>query len=144
MSRVGPGTAAVLLVLTAGALGAQDWVAPAAERERANPIASSPEALQKGAELYKRHCFLCHGEKGRGDGPVSRMHAQRTSEPPRDLTLKANQSRLTDGEIYWKLSSGFKRGDQVIMPAFETEITKPDDRWKLVLFIRSLRAEDPK
>lgn len=30
------------------------------------------------------------------------------------------------------------------MPAFEGEITKADDRWKLVHFIRSLRAEEPK
>jgi hypothetical protein len=32
----------------------------------------------------------------------------------------------------------------VIMPAFEAEIPKADDRWKLVLYIRSLRAEDAK
>lgn len=139
------GIAALLVVATASVgNGAQDWVAPPAERERVNAVASSPEALQEGGELYRRYCFLCHGEKGRGDGPVSRMHAQRMSEPPRDLTLKASQARLTDGEVYWKLSSGPKRGDQVIMPAFETEIPKPDDRWKLVYFVRSLRAEDAK
>lgn len=135
--------AGVLLLLAAApGRAAQDWVAPAAERERTNPVASSPETLQRGGELYKRYCLLCHGEKGKGDGPVSRMHAQRTSEPPRDLTQKANQARLTDGEIFWKLSSGLKRADQVIMPAFETEIPKAEDRWKLVHFIRSLRVEE--
>lgn len=103
-AAVGIATLALVTAVPPGS-GAQDWVAPAAERERANPMASSPEALQKRAELYKRYCLLCHGEKGKGDGPASRMHAQRTSEPPRDLTLRASQARLTDGEIYWKLST---------------------------------------
>ena len=36
-----------------------------------------------GAVLYKIYCAACHGEGGRGDGPMARA----MSKPPKDLTL---------------------------------------------------------
>jgi mono/diheme cytochrome c family protein len=40
-----------------------------------------------GAALYRQHCAACHGDSGRGDGPVGT--ALRT--PPADLTTLARQ-----------------------------------------------------
>lgn len=51
------------------------------------PIAAGPVACERPAEptgraLYMRHCASCHGEDGRGQGPV----AASLATPPADLT----------------------------------------------------------
>ena len=112
----------------------QEWVAPPEERARTNPVPASPEALQKGRFLYRKNCQRCHGEKGKGDGPSGRLGI----EPPEDLTNPAKQAKLTDGEIFWKISTGLKDGADVIMPAYKREIPADDDRWKVILFVRTL------
>lgn len=112
----------------------QEWVAPAEERARTNPVPASPEALQKGHFLYRKNCQRCHGEKGKGDGPSGRYGIK----PPEDLTSLAKQAKLTDGEIFWKVTTGLKDGADVIMPAYKREIPADDDRWKVVLFVRTL------
>lgn len=127
-----------LLGLGLLALGAaaspQGWQAPAEAKARANPVPSSPEALRKGKALYQKHCASCHGDKGKGDGPASRFGPG----TPEDLTDPEVQERLSDGEAFWKITQGRKEGGDVVMPAFEKEIPSAEDRWKLVLFIRTL------
>ncbi len=44
----------------------------AAGRSLVNPISISPESLARGKEMYDLHCLVCHGEQGRGDGPVGK------------------------------------------------------------------------
>jgi mono/diheme cytochrome c family protein len=130
----------VLLAAALASLGVpgpaadQEWVAPPEERARTNPVPASPEALQKGRFLYRKNCQRCHGEKGKGDGPSGRLGI----EPPEDLTNPAKQAKLTDGEIFWKISTGLKDGADVIMPAYKREIPADDDRWKVILFVRTL------
>jgi hypothetical protein len=48
---------------------------------------------------------------------------------------------MTDGEIFWKLGSGFKEDAQIIMPSFTEEIPKDEDRWTLVHYVRALGAQ---
>ena len=112
----------------------QPWVAPPEERAKTNPVASSPEALEKGRFLYRKNCQRCHGAKGKGDGPSGRYGIK----PPEDLTRADKQAKLTDGEIFWKVTTGLKDGPDVIMPAYKREIPADEDRWKVVLFVRSL------
>jgi mono/diheme cytochrome c family protein len=112
----------------------QEWVAPPEERARTSPVPDSPENLQKGRFLYRKNCQRCHGEKGKGDGPSSRYGVK----PAEDLTNPAKQAKLTDGEIFWKLTTGLRDGADVIMPAYKREIPSDEDRWKLVLFVRTL------
>ena len=118
------------------------WLAPAEARTLPNPVPTSPDVLKRGRGLYSQHCVLCHGESGRGDGPAARTHA-RKAKPPQDLTQSAVQRRLSDGEIFWKITNGHRRGDKIIMPSFEGDIPVPEDRWKLVHYIRSLAAPAP-
>jgi len=131
--REGLPAAAVLLGLLP-ALAAQEWVAPPEERAKTNPVAASPEALQKGRFLYRKNCLRCHGEKGKGDGPSGRYGVK----PAEDLTNPAKQAKLTDGEIFWKITTGLKEGADVIMPAYAREIPSEEDRWRVVLFVRTL------
>jgi mono/diheme cytochrome c family protein len=136
-------------LLLGGALGAKaqfeqfeddkDWVAPHEAITRVNPLAPSPESLKRGRSLYRQHCSTCHGDKGRGDGPYARMHTRR-AKPPRDLTIPETQARLTDGEIFWKISTGLRVVDRIIMPAFDEDIRADEDRWRVVLYVRALGA----
>lgn len=119
---------------------AGDWVAPPVERARANPVTSSEENLKRGRSLFRRHCSVCHGNEGRGDGPAARPHSRR-ARAPRNLTQADVQARLTDGEIFWKITNGFRKGRQIVMPAFQEDISSDEDRWKIVHFVRTLLSQ---
>ncbi len=117
----------------------QPWTAPKDEAQRANPVPPSPEALQKGRALYQRHCASCHGPKGKGDGVGVSLLVGKTDRRPADLTDPKVQGALSDGEIFWKVANGLMEGAVVVMPAYASEIPKPDDRWILIHFLRTLR-----
>jgi mono/diheme cytochrome c family protein len=129
--------AAVLLAAAAAAGGddppaLEEWVAPAEARARANPVPASEAALAKGRALFKSHCARCHGEKGDGEGPAGV-----------DLRDPDLQERLTDGEIFWKVSTGRRDGDEEVMPAFARKLKADEDRWRLVHFVRFLATTYP-
>ena len=125
----------------AAAAETRKWTAPDADKARVNPVEATPAALLKGRALYQKHCASCHGDKGKGDGPAARLHAERSKRAPQDLTDAKVQAGMTDGEIFWKLGSGFKEDAQIIMPSFTEEIPKDEDRWKLVHYVRTLGAQ---
>jgi mono/diheme cytochrome c family protein len=119
-------------------VSASDWTAPEAERARVNPIAESPETLEKGRALYQRHCHSCHGDHGAGDGPA----AETNKKPVPDLRDAERQKRVTDGEIFWKITTGRREGPDVVMPSMARRISREEDRWMLVLFVRTLGRPD--
>jgi mono/diheme cytochrome c family protein len=136
----------LLLTLLAGqapAQGIASWTAPKEQRARANPVPASSEVQSRGRFLYQRHCAMCHGDKGKGDGPAARLHAERAKRAPQDLTDAKVQAAMTDGEIFWKVSTGLKENGQVIMPLYSDEIPAEADRWKLVHSVRALGAPKP-
>lgn len=140
MIRRRTASALFVLVLCGPAAADDNWVVPEAEKARANPLHATEKDLSRGRGLYLEHCALCHGDHGRGDGPSARLHA-RKARPPQDLTRPEIQANLTDGEIFWKIGVGFRDGKKVVMPSFVSEIESADDRWRVVLFVRSLEAK---
>lgn len=54
---------------------------------------NAQRASQKGKELYKQRCDVCHGEKGAGDGPA----ADHTYPRPRDFTLALFKYKTSPG-----------------------------------------------
>ena len=121
-------------------VGDSEWVAPASERARSSPVPLTSENIERGRHLYFQHCATCHGERGKGDGPSARLHAKRTTRPPHDLTDPKVQSLLADGEIFWKLTVGYRREGLVVMPAYGTLLPEDDGRWRIVQFVRTLGA----
>lgn len=131
---------AALLVLASAAgtaRGDEEWRAPEAERARSNPVATTPATLQKGRALYQKHCATCHGDKGLGDGAAAPFNA---AKPP-SLADPKRQRNLTDGEMLWKITTGLRDAEEVLMPAMAEKIPVEDDRWKLVSFVRTLAGK---
>ena len=47
---------------------------------------------------------------------------------------------MTDGEILWKLTQGRSQGGHVVMPGFAEDIPSEEDRWRVVRYVRTLKA----
>ena len=127
----------MVLIGTVGLIAATEqvdvkskWVAPEAARAAVNPIPTSTDVQAEGLRLYKKNCLTCHGAKGKGDGPATQF----IESSPTDISTPEAQSRMTDGEIFWKVTKGRNP-----MPSFEKKLSETE-RWKLVHYVRSLRA----
>lgn len=104
------------------------WEVPAEAKAVPNPVQATPEALAAGAELFKKHCLMCHGETGKGDGPATKF----MKPTPPDLTAPGGKARMSDGEIFYKISNG-KRP----MPPMNRKLSETE-RWQVVLHVRTL------
>lgn len=107
------------------------WDVPEDARAVPNPVEKTPEALAAGAELYKKHCLMCHGETGKGDGPATKF----MKPVPHDITTAEVAGRLTDGEIFYKITVG-KRP----MPAMNRKLSETE-RWQVVHHVRTLQGK---
>ena len=94
-----------------------------------NPFAADDRAaLDRGAFVFASFCQPCHGPAGQGDGLV----AKHGFPQPPPLTRGQTQ-RKTDGQFFQILTNG-----QNTMPSYATQLSR-DDRWKAILFVRTLR-----
>jgi high-affinity iron transporter len=87
--------------------------------------------LARGAEVYRNSCAGCHGDRGRGDGPM----APGLEPAPSNL---ADWSALRDQsplDFYRRVSIGVVG---TAMPAFEERLP-PRDRWAVALYASTLR-----
>jgi len=101
-----------------------------AGRTLVNPIPKSPESLARGREMYQLHCMVCHGEQGRGNGPVG----QKFVPQPMELNLDYVQLQ-PDGQLFYTISHG-----SIAMP-FYRQSMPAEDRWHLVNFIKEVFGE---
>lgn len=100
--------------------------------ELRNPIAVDETTLARGQVVYDTFCAVCHGAGGLGDGPV----AQRGYPPPPSL-LADNARTMPDGRMFHVVTSG-----QGNMPGYARQLT-PEDRWKVIGYVRRLQQEAP-
>lgn len=98
----------------------------------ANPYKAA-EVMDRGKELYKVNCQICHGEKGEGNGYI--VEREDGSDGPYGARPPAYSTRLpqmTDGAMYYSISYG--KGS---MGGYASMIS-PSDRWKVIAYIKSL------
>jgi len=95
--------------------------------------------VKEGRKLYEASCIFCHGNNGKGKGPVAYFLSRETGPHPRDFTFGVYKFRSTlsgelptDEDLYRTIT----RGISGFMPAFNG--LKPEKRWKLVYYIKSL------
>ena len=101
-----------------------------AGRSLVNPVPKSPESLARGREMYELHCLVCHGEQGRGDGPVGKKFV------PQPMELNLDYVQLQpDGQLFYTISHG-----SLAMP-FYRQAMPAEDRWHLVNFIKEMFGE---
>ena len=112
------------------------WELPEDADKTKNPVATSPESIEKGKTLYlertKGNCVFCHGETGAGN----EANLARLRRKPADLTRKERMAKMTDGELYWKITKGING----IMPAGERRMNE-EERWHVVNYIRTLAKD---
>lgn len=104
------------------------WTVPETMNNKENPLKPSEKNIALGNKIYKKMCWSCHGENGKGNGP-----AGVSLDPmPADFSTDKFQNQ-TDGAIYWKLSTG--RG---AMAPYENNLSE-DQRWSIVNYLRTLK-----
>jgi predicted CXXCH cytochrome family protein len=98
-----------------------------------NPLVGDDAALRQGRELFLSDCATCHGVDGSGATSVG------THMYPRVPDLRSQPAQnLTDGQIHYIISNGVRYTG---MPALsQAHRESREDSWKLVLFVRSLKA----
>ena len=102
----------------------KEWKVPAADASKKSPKVDAAA----GKDLWATNCKSCHGVKGLGDG----SKAEKIDISCGDFSSKDFQS-LTDGEIFFKTTSGRKP-----MPSFKEKLSDTE-RWQLVAFMRTLK-----
>ena len=102
-----------------------------AGEELKNPFsANDGRALDRGMLVYVNYCLTCHGPLGMGDGPVTQRGF------PAPLSLVAPHAvQIQDGQMFHIITHGQKN-----MASYASQISR-DDRWKVILYIRSLQKQ---
>ena len=113
--------------------GRECWTAPEENRKRRNPVAATAPSVRQGRFLYLGNCMLCHGKKSAGRGPW----AKKLSAQPANFTDRQRMSKMTAGEIFWKITAG-----RDPMPSFAGKLSE-EQRWHLVNYLRTLAPQEP-
>jgi mono/diheme cytochrome c family protein len=97
---------------------------PSKAAARPNPLASDPDAVAAGANLFDQHCAECHGDSAEGTrkGPSLRV---------------APVEQATPGTLFWILTNGVVRRG---MPVW-SKLPEPQ-RWQLVSYLKSLESAE--
>ncbi len=114
------------------------WDLPADADKTKNPVEATEASIATGKELFmtrgKGFCVFCHGETGEGN----KENLPRLRRVPADLSDAKRMPKLSDGNIFWKMTKGIPG----IMPSREKALTE-EERWHVVNFVRTLVKEKP-
>ena len=140
MARGNKGTAGVfaallLIPLVTGVTRAQGtpWEVPEDAKKVENPVKVTPNGLKQASQAFQTNCVPCHGKTGAGDGPA----ASSLTPKPANFTDEKVMSQATDGELFWKMSTG--RGP---MPSWKDQLSDTQ-RWQIVNYLRTLAGKTP-
>ncbi len=105
------------------------WVAPIEVDKLLNPFSNNVASVVEGKKTYMQICFICHGDKGKGDGLGG------IALVPRPANFSSPKVQMqSDGAIFWKITEG-----RPPMASYKTILTEVQ-RWQLVNFIRTFQS----
>jgi mono/diheme cytochrome c family protein len=93
-----------------------------------NPVPADARSLRNGHMYYSINCAVCHGDLGKGDGPVTK-HGMFVLP-----LLGASAEGKTDGYIW-----GMMRNGRGAMPSYNR--IEEMDRWDVVNYVRGLQGK---
>lgn len=94
-----------------------------------NPVPADARSLHNGRMYYQINCAVCHGEAGKGDGPI--MKTKAIYPPP---LMGASAEGKSDGYIW-----GIIRNGRGAMPSYNR--IEEMDRWDVVNYVRGLQGK---
>ena len=93
-----------------------------------NPFPPTDDSIARGRAVYERDCLLCHGARGRGDGPLA------VSLNPRPADFRVHMlAGHTDAQLFDWITNGVENSG---MPPFAAGLS-PDERWDVINYIRT-------
>jgi mono/diheme cytochrome c family protein len=99
-----------------------------------NPYPITKTGLEKGKELYKTYCGICHGDKAGGNGYLVRDDGKYPAQPANlllDTFANGNNGRLYHAIVYGKnVMGGY------------TDKLSYEERWQVIHYIRSCQAAE--
>ncbi|MBC8551866.1 MAG: c-type cytochrome [Candidatus Brocadiales bacterium] len=111
------------------------------EIEIGKEISETSETIKNGEKLFREaKCFLCHGNKGRGDGVITVTMNTEWNMPykARDLTKRwLFKGGSGTGDIYRTISTGF---NMTPMGTYKDYLSD-EERWHLAHYVRSISHE---
>ena len=93
-----------------------------------NPVPADARSLRNGRMYYQINCAVCHGEAGKGDGPI--LATKAIFPPP---LIGASAEGRSDGYIW-----GIIRNGRGAMPSYNR--IEELDRWDVVNYVRGLQG----
>jgi len=106
------------------------WKAPKEAMAIKNPVKKIQRGVSavKGKKIFKTRCMICHGPKGKGNGPGGKA----LDPKPQNLTLPMVKKQ-TDGELFWKVTNG--RNAMIKWGPILSE----SERWDVINYVRTLQ-----
>jgi mono/diheme cytochrome c family protein len=98
-----------------------------------NPVASTPESVSAGKQIYLRRCASCHAASGEG-GPGNDLIPAAPS-----LVDAQWDHGSSDGEIFGSIKNGV--GPDFNMVPFKDTL-KDDEIWNVVNYLRSIAKKE--
>ena len=105
-----------------------NWEVPKEFQSLKNPYSNAKDTDEMGKMLYLKHCKMCHGDIGKGDGKMANLLDIEVG----NFTTEAFKAQ-TDGAIYYKFLNGRNE-----MPSFKKKIIDKQQQWLLVNYLKTL------
>jgi mono/diheme cytochrome c family protein len=101
LETMGRVTVVLAILLCAGTV-ACNWEAPQSAKDVKNPVPPSAHNSKQAKSLFNGNCAICHGETGRGDGPIAQ-----TARPSLQTSRTANSwTQKPTGRSFGRLRTG--------------------------------------